>query len=94
MAIEFTRLADKKKKKKVKEEDSVLVVQDGEVKRAPKTAVGGGAGGILIITLVFTGDDYNPQIIGGTFEDLANAFENNMPCMMIHISSSGSSCFY
>lgn len=45
MAIEFTRLADVTAIEEVKEEDSVLVVQDGEVKRAPKTAVGGAGGG-------------------------------------------------
>lgn len=87
MAIEFTRLADVTAIEEVKEEDSVLVVQDGEVKRAPKTAVGGGGGGILTITFIFNGDwDDNPQIIGGTFEDLANAFTNNIPFIVVHMA--------
>lgn len=42
MATEFVRLADVPAIEEIKEEDTVLVVQDGDVKRAPKTAVGGG----------------------------------------------------
>jgi hypothetical protein len=85
MATEFVRLADVPSVEEIKDSDTVLVVQDGDVKRAPKTAVGGSGGGMLTITFVFNDDLYNPQIIGGSFRDVLKAAENNEPFIMIHI---------
>lgn len=67
MAIEFTRLADVTAIEEVKDEDTVLVVQDGEVKRAPKTAVGGASAEWDAViewdgvndTFVYVSGDYN-----------------------------------
>jgi hypothetical protein len=84
MATEFVRLADVPAIEEVKEEDTVLVVQDGDIKRAPKTAVGGS--GILTITFIYNDDMYNPQVIGGSFQDVLKAAENNEPFMIIHIN--------
>lgn len=51
MATEFTRLSDVPMTEGVQTEDTVLVVQDGEVKRAPKAAVGGNGGWDAVIDL-------------------------------------------
>lgn len=84
MAIEFTRLADVTAIEEVKDEDTVLVVQDGEVKRAPKTAVGGAGGGEkadLVIRINkplgltnTTVDDI--EIVSGSVEAVYTAFES------------------
>ena len=71
MAIEFTRLADVTAIEEVKDEDTVLVVQDGEVKRAPKTAVGGGGEWDAVFDIV---EDWlninNYTFTSGSYSDL------------------------
>lgn len=76
MAYEFTRLADVTAIEEVKEEDSVLVVQDGEVKRAPKTAVGGAGGGTTIV-ITWDGDGYDDfHAPEGAYETIREMIQN------------------
>lgn len=50
--MEFTRLADVEVVETATDVDKVLIEQNGEIKRVPKTEVGGsGGGGSLIITV-------------------------------------------
>lgn len=42
-ALEFKKLSDVETAETVNEEDTVLIVQNGEIKQAPKNNVGGGA---------------------------------------------------
>lgn len=48
--MEFTRLADVEVVETANDTDKVLIEQNGEIKRVPKTEVGGSGGGSLIIT--------------------------------------------
>lgn len=79
MTIEFTRLANVTAIEEVKEEDSVLVVQDGEVKRAPKTAVGGVSEDVPFykVIVVNTADNTVISVSPGTYEALQNMTNGN-----------------
>lgn len=47
--MEFTRLSEVAVVETANDEDKVLIEQNGEIKRVPKTQVGGGAGKCLVI---------------------------------------------
>lgn len=47
--MEFKRLADVEIVETANDTDKVLIEQNGEIKRVPKTEVGGSGGGLLII---------------------------------------------
>lgn len=63
MATEFVRLADVPAVEEIKDSDTVLVVQDGDVKKAPKSAVSGN----IIKTVIIT-DNWYDAIINGAEE--------------------------
>jgi hypothetical protein len=48
--MEFTRLAEVEVVETANNTDKVLIEQNGEIKRVPKTEVGGSGGGMLIVT--------------------------------------------
>lgn len=96
MAIEFTRLADVTAIEEVKDEDTVLVVQDGEVKRAPKTAVGGGGEWDAVIDLgedtldenfcaLWDGHYGNAKFISGDYNAIMNKFNaGELPNILLY----------
>ena len=50
--MEFTRLSDVEVVETATENDKVLIEQNGEIKRVPKTKVGGAGGNILTLDIV------------------------------------------
>ncbi len=50
--MEFTKLSEVEVVETANDTDKVLIEQNGEIKRVPKTEVGGGAGGMLVIDCV------------------------------------------
>lgn len=47
--MEFTRLAEVEVVETANDTDKVLIEQNGEIKRVPKTEVGGSGGGMLVV---------------------------------------------
>ena len=85
MAAEFVRLADVPAIEEVKEEDTVLVVQDGDIKRAPKTAVGGSGGWDAIINCADSFDTLENYVFeSGNYDTIkAKWDEGELPRVML-----------
>lgn len=49
--MEFTKLSEVEVVETANDTDKVLIEQNGEIKRVPKTEVGGGGGNVLVITV-------------------------------------------
>lgn len=71
---DFKKLADAEITEVVNDEDSVLIEQGGEIKRAPKSKVGGGS---VEYDLVLQGMLNNLYIMSGSCEAVLNKLKNN-----------------
>ena len=89
MAMEFTRLADVPVIEEVKDDDFALIVQDGDVKRAPKSAIGGGTGGMgldALISYKHIDGDETTTLLTGDYKKIMEKYQNMEPIFAaIHI---------
>ena len=96
MAKDFVKLSEVAVKEEVSDNATVLVEENGEIYRAPKTSVGGGAGGIKtaiirqahyldVIAGVMPGKTVDPdyECINMTFEEAYNVLSKGEPLMIV-----------
>ena len=78
--MEFTRLADVEIVETANDTDKVLIEQNGEIKRVPKTEVGGtgGSGNTLILNLTMDQNTGEGALVSSsmTFEEALTAINN------------------
>lgn len=74
--MEFMKLADVEVVETATETDKVLIEQNGEIKRVPKTEVGGGG---AIKTVIIKSSDYDNAIAG--MQTMASAPEITYECI-------------
>lgn len=74
--MEFMKLADVEVVETATETDKVLIEQNGEIKRVPKTEVGGGG---AIKTVIIKSSDYDNAIAG--VQTMASAPEITCECI-------------
>lgn len=95
MAYDFKKLSDVEAVAEPAESANVLIEEDGVIKKAPKTAVGGG-GGKMDAVIKFIHDPYNErdvwELLCGSYDELhakimAGEFVN---AMLMKINESGS----
>lgn len=96
MAKDFVKLSEVAVKEEVSENATVLVEENGEIYRAPKTSVGGGAGGIKTAIIrhvqyqnaiagVMPSKTVEPdyECINMTFEEAYNVLSKGEPLMVV-----------
>lgn len=94
--MEFTRLADVEVVETANDTDKVLIEQNGEIKRVPKTEVGGsGADNILVFDLV---TDINLGSISGStnmsIDDAISAITNRkLISVVLYVDVQGTTVF-
>lgn len=76
--MEFTRLAEVEVVETANDTDKVLIEQNGEIKRVPKTEVGGSGGGMLIINanMDMTAEEITASA-NMTFDEALTALNNH-----------------
>lgn len=87
MALEFTRLSDVELVVEATETANVLIEEGGEIKRVPKTEVGGGKSEWdAVIKIINTGgDDDGISVVGGSYNAVHNKIllDNEVPRIKI-----------
>lgn len=71
MALEFKKLSEVTAVEEISDAANLLVEDNGEIKRAPKTVIGGGIKGFIIFTQTASGYSCNH-----TFGEVAEMFDN------------------
>ena len=78
MAYNFKSIADVEVVAEPTESANVLIEENGVIKKAPKTAVGGNGGGGFDFVIRQSQDDWRVgNLVIGTYEDIYNKFTNN-----------------
>ena len=80
--MEFTRLADVEVVETATDTDKVLIEQNGEIKRVPKTEVGGGGGGAgntLVLNMAIDPNSGDASLVSSnmTLDDAIAAISND-----------------
>lgn len=77
MAFEFKKLSDVEVVEIPADTANVLIEENGIIKKAPKTAVGGDKAD-MIIQVIFENEDSEPvvSIISGSYDELAQKIDN------------------
>lgn len=78
--MEFTRLADVEVVETANDTDKVLIEQNGEIKRVPKTEVGGSGGGnMLVLNATVNPDSGEMSLVSSsmTLDEAITAMSNN-----------------
>ena len=89
--MEFTRLADVEVVETATDIDKVLIEQNGEIKRVPKTEVGGAGGNMIVADLTM---DVNTGAIAGstnmTLDEAVAAINNREATgVLVYLSTQG-----
>lgn len=74
--MEFTKLADVEVVETANDTDKVLIEQNGEIKRVPKTEVGGSGGMLIIDANIDTGTSEVTASANMTFDEAFAAITN------------------
>ena len=95
--MEFKRLSDVEVVAEPAESANVLIEEDGVIKKAPKTAVGGAGGSgcnTYFVVAVDTGGSSTRFVTKGIYEAVKNMLDNYVPIQIIVITNDGNECLY
>lgn len=85
--MEFKRLSDVEVVAEPTESANVLIEEDGVIKKAPKTAVGGNSKWDAVIEYVYTDDDNYVNLVSGDCMTVGNKIMNDGEAPNIMIRS-------
>lgn len=76
--MEFTRLADVDVVETANDTDKVLIEQNGEIKRVPKTEVGGSGGNTLVLNIAVNTSTFEVTLVSSnmTLDEALTAMNN------------------
>lgn len=78
MAYDFKKLSDVEVVAEPAESANVLIEEDGVIKKAPKTAVGGGGVNTFLVYVDDFSSSYNIPAPDGLYDTLQNMFNNHV----------------
>lgn len=84
MAFEFKKLSDVEVVETPADTANVLIEENGVIKKAPRTAVGGGEAD-MVIHVIFEGMDSEPviSIISGSYDEVVQKIDNMEPILIL-----------
>lgn len=91
---DFKRLSDVEVVETPTDTANVLIEEDGVIKKAPKTAVGGYGCNTYFVVVADTGGSSTQFVTKGIYEAVKNMLDNYVPVQIIVIINNGDECFY